>query len=80
MKFFLTISIAILLSGCGGDVVGSLVDDFGATKIYCKNPRPKYCTMIFQPVCGKPTNKTYSNGCVACTDKNVFYYTKGKCK
>ena len=46
----------------------------------CKNPRPKMCTMIYAPVCGRETRKTYSNACVACSDTNVKTYTKGACK
>ena len=80
MKKLLTISIVLFFGGCGGDIATSMIDDFGKTKIYCKNPRPQICTMQYAPVCGKPTNKTYGNGCAACRDSNVFYYVRGKCK
>jgi len=46
----------------------------------CKNPRPQMCPMIYAPVCGVETKKTYSNSCVACSDINVKMYTKGACK
>jgi hypothetical protein len=70
---------ALFFSGCNSEMASSLVDDFGVKKHWCKNPRPKFCTMIYNPVCGKPINKTYSNGCVACQDKNVKYFIKGAC-
>ncbi len=48
-------------------------------KHYCKE-RAQVCPMLYAPVCGYPTYKTYSNGCFACSDKNVSYYIMGKCK
>ncbi len=79
MKLIISVSIVLFVVGCSGDVASSMTDDFGKTKIYCKNPRPQICTMNYAPVCGKPTNKTYSNGCSACQDSNVFYYIRGRC-
>ena len=46
----------------------------------CSNPRPTICPMVYNPVCGKPINKTFSNGCVACMNQEVEYYIPGKCK
>jgi len=47
------------------------------------------CTMEHNPVCGwnnnnikcikYPCASTYSNPCVACTNKDVEYYTFGEC-
>ena len=80
MKKLAILAVAFLLGGCGGNVANSLVQDFNKEKHWCKNPRPQFCILIYKPVCGKPTNKTYSNGCVACQDKNVLYYVDGACK
>jgi len=69
----------IFFSGCNSEMASSLVNDFGVKKHWCKNPRPKFCTMIYRPVCAKPINKTYSNGCTACINKDVKYYVDGPC-
>ena len=38
------------------------------------------CIEIYQPVCGKPINQTFSNSCFACMDENIVYYTGGECE
>ena len=48
----------------------------------CSTPRPEICTADYVPVCGvhvDGTKKTYSNGCSACSKKEVVGYTSGKC-
>jgi len=48
------------------------------------------CTLIYSPVCGwfdpvkiqcvrYPCAQTFSNGCSACSDDKVLYYTAGEC-
>ena len=47
------------------------------------------CNLMYAPVCGwfnqdikclkYPCAQEYSNGCFACTDKNVEYWTYGEC-
>ncbi len=75
MKKLTLFAAVIFLSGC----VNPNNPHFGKyTK--CKNPRPQMCPMIYAPVCGYPTKKTYSNGCAACSDKHVVFYKKGACK
>ena len=37
------------------------------------------CIEIYQPVCGKPINQTFSNSCFACIDENIVYYIGGEC-
>ena len=37
------------------------------------------CIEIYQPVCGRPINQTFSNSCFACMNENVIYYTEGEC-
>jgi len=77
---FFTILAAFFSSGCNESAVVSAIEDIHTKKHFCKNPRPHICPMIYAPVCGKPTYKTYSNGCSACADIHVKYYIKGKCK
>ncbi len=38
------------------------------------------CIEIYQPVCGRPMNQTFSNSCFACMDENVAYYIGGECE
>ena len=50
--------------------------------VVCKTPRPEVCTMEYDPVCGERADnsqKTYSNGCRACSDQDVIRYRKGEC-
>ena len=61
--------------------------------VVCAEPRPRICTHDYTPVCATrdtgircittpcPTTKeiTYSNGCTACSDKNVIAYRPGAC-
>ena len=37
------------------------------------------CFELYQPVCGYPNTKTYSNSCFACIDNSVQYYINGQC-
>lgn len=48
----------------------------------CPVKRTPNCPRLYKPVCGLLNNKsrqTYSNGCVACADKNVRSYVDGQC-
>ncbi len=59
----------------------------------CPEQRPQICTMDYQPVCAtrdtgvrcittpcpSSEQKTYSNGCSACTDPAVVSYITGEC-
>ena len=53
------------------------------TETYCTDPRPEICQMIYMPVCGTlndGSHKTYSNSCVACSDKDVNSWVMTECK
>ena len=48
----------------------------------CTEQRPEVCTREYDPVCGYKsdgTSKTYSNGCSACTEKEIIGYNYGEC-
>ena len=54
-----------------------------AAEGFCADPRPEICTMDYTPVCGQlrdGTEKTYSNGCSACSDIAVESYRPGACE
>jgi len=78
--YILLITIIILYTGCNESSTVKPTNSNEVTKTYCKNPRPQICPMVYSPVCGKPTNKIYTNSCVACRDINVDYYIKSVCK
>jgi hypothetical protein len=73
---FLLVAVGLLFVGCGLNLEKSSNSSF--EKHYCKQPRADFCIKIYKPVCAN--NKTYSNGCVACQDSSVKYYTDGACK
>lgn len=48
----------------------------------CPEPRPEVCTLDYNPVCGYKSDKaskTYSNGCSACSEKEIVGYKNGEC-
>jgi hypothetical protein len=66
-------------------------DDQNQDKVTCPNIREgEFCTEEYDPVCGwfnaskiqcikYPCAQTFSNGCFACLDDKVDYWTKGEC-
>ena len=64
-------------TGCGCELIYEEEKNF----IYCpeESRNADACIEIYQPVCGFPINKTFSNSCFACMDENVIYYTQGEC-
>jgi len=56
-----------------------------ATQKICTEPRRKFCTREYNPVCANIQTKqgmifkTFSTGCTACANKSVKSYTMGKC-
>lgn len=74
---FTLLLITMLLSGaCSSTQINPDFD------IKCSDPRPQICTMDYTPVCGihsDGSSKTYSNGCSACSNKEVIGYNKGAC-
>lgn len=50
--------------------------------IRCGEKRPEVCTMEYVPVCAElndGSQKTYSNACSACSDKEVVKYQVNAC-
>ena len=48
----------------------------------CKDPRPKVCTMQYEPVCGlnmDGNHQDYPSPCSACGNSAVVSWTKGNC-
>jgi hypothetical protein len=59
-------------------------------KMFCPEEQADFCTEIYQPACGwfdpekiqcikYPCAQTFSNGCYACKDDRVLYWTDGEC-
>ena len=60
-------------------------------KTYCPSgPRGDVCITLYKPVCGwfdpakiqcikYPCAQTFSNGCFACHNSDILYYTEGEC-
>ena len=68
--------------GCATSAPAEKTDGEGDEPIPCQDPRPEICTMHYDPVCGVGEDghrKTYSNACVACSDRAVIGYTEGAC-
>jgi hypothetical protein len=64
------------LGGCDSNLDNENLDTM------CSEPRPEVCTLDYNPVCGYKsdgTSKTYSNGCSACSEKEVIGYKNEEC-
>ena len=71
-----------MLVGCATSQPTTEQKDAEPAFVACEEPRPEICTMHYDPVCGKLTDsgsKTYSNACVACSDRLVIGHLKGEC-
>ncbi|MDX2494977.1 MAG: hypothetical protein QNK27_08465 [Desulfuromusa sp.] len=75
--FILLLTCLLLLAGCAASKLQPV-----ANLTTCSEPRPEICTMDYRPVCGQldGSSKTYSNGCVACSDLQVTGYVEGECQ
>lgn len=72
-----------ILTGCAAAPESADDDGQQVAVVICTDPRPEMCTMDYTPVCGRRgdgTEKTYSNGCSACSDKAVVSYRPGACE
>ena len=74
--------IGLALSGCLAS--SPTTDDAGLSGAsQCEPPRPRVCTMAYEPVCAAllaGTQKTYASGCNACADIAVASYVDGACE
>lgn len=71
-----------MAAGCAKSPATTERVDIRAGYVACAEPRPEACTMQYDPVCGEMTDgrsETYSNACVACSDRLVAGYLKGAC-
>ena len=78
---YLMVMAIFAMSGCSASEAdtGTLQPK---DRVLCKEPRPAICTMDYRPVCGlskDETEKTYSNGCSACSNPEVIAYIPGAC-
>ncbi len=74
--------------GAGNSVVGSyprtcthknqtfieLIENFCTTE-----NTTDVCTTLYEPVCGYPAEKTFTNSCFACQDSEIIYWIEGAC-
>jgi len=80
LTVFLLFAAVFLLTACGKEETPPYQEPAAVNgQIGCRTPRPEMCTMQYEPACSN-TGKTFSNGCTACSDPNVQYYTKGECQ
>lgn len=95
-NFLLVLCLALSTTSCANtDAQETPEPESGQNEpVVCTEPRPQICTMDYTPVCATrdtgircvttpcPTteNKTYSNGCTACSDKSVISYQAGSCE
>ena len=76
-----------LLLGCAGSSVEGTgpIDplDLTGSLVGCPDERREMCTQDYRPVCGRigvsDEWKTYSNGCMACTEPKVSGFRPGVC-
>lgn len=73
MRSVVVVLALFALAGC------AQVSDLPADAQPCDEPRPEFCTMEYNPVCGSD-GETHGNGCTACSDADVEYYVPGACE
>ena len=79
----LSLLVVFCLMGCAGMNGEQNLSQDSKKQTICTDPRPEVCTMDYRPVCGERNDgnqKTYSNGCNACSDHKVIGYKEGACK
>lgn len=56
-------------------------EQYRGNKTYClpEQRNSNICTFLYNPVCGMPMHQTFSNSCIACSNKSVEYYVQGEC-
>ncbi len=70
--------LLLLLSACSSSDV-----KHGKQLTVCPAERIQVCTREYRPVCGahvQGRDRTYSTGCVACSNPEVTSYREGICK
>lgn len=73
----------LILMGCSTVAETKNIKTSESKITVCKDPRPQICTLNYLPVCATTNNakeKTYANGCTACSDKNVVSYREAACE
>jgi hypothetical protein len=79
---FLVAAWLAIAAGCGASPTATkAVGDVDPITL-CEEPRPEVCTMNYLPVCGALEGggtKTYSNACVACSDRAATGYHEDAC-
>jgi len=80
------LALAALQACAAGETYVDVQQTFPAPKAaeerLCTDPRPEICTREYLPVCARLEDgrqKTYSNGCTACSDPAVTGYQPGEC-
>ena len=74
-------ALPLLFVGCASKTEIKSIPDV-KDRVYCteEQRQAEVCMELYQPVCGYPEKKTYSNPCFACMDENVEYWVDGLCK
>ncbi|RLA06346.1 MAG: hypothetical protein DRQ54_06690 [Gammaproteobacteria bacterium] len=77
----LLIVFTVLISAGATIAAEETIADTSATQ--CVEPRPQMCTMDYRPVCatmGDGIEKTFANGCSACSDEEAKSWVEGDCE
>lgn len=81
-NFLVGIGIIVVLAGLIAFIlIKNSKENIEDEKNYCteSSRNANMCIEIYEPVCGFPIEKNYSNSCFACMDKSVEYYIAGGC-
>ena len=77
----LCISLFVLSANClANETIGLISAELST--VLCPEERPSMCTREYKPVCGLDQNneqRTYSNACTACSNKQVVSYMADAC-
>ncbi len=75
---------SVLVGGCADSQLHEAESNESSSNVVrCTEPRPRLCTLQYDPVCAElkdGTWQSYASACAACSDADVISYRAGACE